>query len=245
MISLLADAIEAHGGERRWRALGRLSGTFVIQGELWELKGVLQDAPRVIHIDLHRQWASVEDFGKPGQRSDFTPDRVAVISDIGKTIAARDNPRASFDGHDMRTAWDLLHRAYFGGYGLWTSLTTPFLLATEGFELREIEPWSEGGEVWRGLRAVFPDRLATHSREQDFYFGPDMLLRRHDYHVQIAGNFPAAQYLSEPIVVDGIAIPTKWRAYLRDEDLQPIQEDLLIRIDASSLRFSPSENTDL
>ena len=62
MISLLADAIEAHGGERRWRALGRLSGTFVIQGELWELKGVLQDAPRVIHIDLHRQWASVEEL---------------------------------------------------------------------------------------------------------------------------------------------------------------------------------------
>jgi hypothetical protein len=246
MIPLLADAIEAHGGERRWRAHGRLSATFVIEGELWELKGVHQDQPQTVHVDLHRQWASVENIGKVGQRSDFTADRVAVVSDSGRTIAERRNPRASFDGHDMRTAWDLLHRAYFGGYALWTCLTTPFLLAMRGFELHEIEPWREGGEVWRGLRAVFPDWLATHSREQDFYFGPDMLIRRHDYHVQVAGNFPAAQYVSEPVVIDGVKIPTKRRSYLRDNDLRPIPEDLMVGIDLTALRFSEAgSDTDL
>ena len=48
-------------------------------------------------------------------------------------------------------------------------------------------------EIWRGLRATFPDSIATHSREQDFYFGPDGLLRRRDYHVDVAGGFAAAQ----------------------------------------------------
>jgi hypothetical protein len=241
MIPLLADAIEAHGGESRWRAHGRLSSSFVIRGELLELKCVHQSGiPRTVHVDLHRQWASVEDFGKAGQRSDFTADRVAVLSEYGKTIAERSNPRVSFDGHDMRTAWDLLHRAYFGGYALWTCLTAPFLLAMHGFELHEIEPWREGAEIWRGLRAVFPDTLASHSREQDFYFGPDMLIRRHDYHVQIAGNFPAAQYFSEPVVIDGITIPTRHHAYLRDRDLKPIPEDLMVGIDLSALRFGPA-----
>ncbi|MCA1381012.1 MULTISPECIES: hypothetical protein [Bradyrhizobium] len=243
MIPLLAEAIEAHGGESRWRAHGRLSASFVITGELWDLKCVHQSGlPRTVHVDLHRQWASVDDIGKPGQRSDFTPDRVAILSGGSRTIAERRNPRASFDGHDMRTAWDLLHRAYFGGYALWTCLTVPFLLTMRGFTLREIEPWREGAEIWRGLRAVFPERLASHSLEQDFYFGPDMLIRRHDYHVQIAGNFPAAQYFSEPVVIDGITIPTRQRAYLRDRDLKPIPEDLMVGIDLSVVRFSPAES---
>ncbi len=247
MIPLLADAIDAHGGASRWRTHDRLSASFIIEGELWDLKSVSQDGrARTVHVDLHRQWASVENLGKPGQRSDFTADRVAVISDSGRTIAERQNPRASFEGHDMRTAWDLLHRAYFGGYALWTCLTTPFLLAMHEFELREIEPWREGDEVWRGLRAVFPDRLASHSREQDFYFGPDMLVRRHDYQVQIAGAFSVVQYISEPVVVEGVKIPTKMRAYLRDSDLRPVPEDLMIGLDLFAPRFSQTNsNTDL
>jgi hypothetical protein len=43
-------------------------------------------------------------------------------------------------------------------------------------------PW------WRGLRARFPDRIASHSKAQDFYFGEDFLLRRHDYNLEIAGR---------------------------------------------------------
>ena len=64
----------------------------------------------------------------------------------------------------MRTSWDPLHRAYFNGYALWTYLTTPFLLAMDGFKVREIEPWREGAEMWRGLRATFPpdDRKPQH-----------------------------------------------------------------------------------
>ena len=52
-----------------------------------------------------------------------------------------------------------------------------------------------------------PCGIASHSTEQDFYFGEDMLIRRHDYSVDIAGNFPAAQYVSDPVNVDGIRIP--------------------------------------
>ena len=50
----------------------------------------------------------------------------------------------------------------------------------------KIAPWQEGQERWRGLRVTFADNIVSHSRLQDFYFGDDGLLRRHDYHVDVA-----------------------------------------------------------
>ena len=238
MIPLLANVIEAHGGLRRWNAHKRLTATIVTGGDLWALKGVDQDqAPRTIRIDLHRERASVEPFGKPGQHTEFSPEHIAIVAADGRIVAQRKNPRASFARHDMRTHWDPLHRAYFNGYALWTYMTTPFLLAADGFEVREIAPWHEGAEVWRGLRASFPAGVASHSGEQDFYFGPDMLIRRHDYRVEVAGNFPATQYVSDPVNVDGITTPTRRRIYLRDEDLMPMLDTLMVSIDLSDVRF--------
>jgi hypothetical protein len=138
----------------------------------------------------------------------------------------------------MNTPWDPLHRAYFNGYAMWTYLTTPFLMATPGFKVTEISPWREGGELWRGLRARFPDHIASHSKEQDFYFGDDLLLRRHDYHVDVAGGFPAAQYVHNFVEVHGLRFPTKRRAYVRGPDLQPIHDLLMVSIDLRDFRFS-------
>ena len=103
-----------------------------------------------MRVDLHREWASVEPYGKAGQRTDFTPERIAIEAE-GRTDRCRAKESAHVVcGHDMRTDWDPLHRAYFNGYAFWTYLTTPFLLAMDGFQVREIEPWREGAEIWRG-----------------------------------------------------------------------------------------------
>jgi hypothetical protein len=238
MIPLLANAIEAHGGLRRWNAYDNLTATIVTGGDFWALKGIEQDqTPRTMRIDLHRERASVSPFGKPGQRTDFSAERIAIVAEDGRVVAERKSPRASFARHDMRTHWDPLHRAYFNGYALWTYLTTPFLLAMDSFDVREIEPWREGDEIWHGLRATFPAAIASHSTEQDFYFGPDMLIRRHDYSVEIAGNFAAAQYVYDPVSVDGIKIPTRRRAYLCDENRAPMRDALMVSIDLSDFRF--------
>ncbi|RTE89487.1 hypothetical protein [Bradyrhizobium sp. LVM 105] len=237
MIPLLTDAIEAHGGLNRWKSHHALTATIVSGGDLWALKGVPQDpVARTMRVELHRQWASVAPFGT-GRHTDFTSDRIAILAADGSLVAERSNPRSSFARHDLRTSWDPLHRAYFNGYALWTYLTTPFLLAMDGFEVEEIEPWREGAETWRGLRATFPAKIASHSSEQDFYFGEDMLIRRHDYHVDIAGSFPAAQYVTDPVNVDGIWIPTRRRAYLRGDELKPMLDTLMVSIDLSDFRF--------
>jgi hypothetical protein len=104
--------------------------------------------------------------------------------------------------------------------------------------VEETEPWTEGADVWRVLRAHFPNSIATHSPVQDFYFGEDFMLRRHDYSVDVAGGFGAAQLTSDYVEVQGIHLPTKRRAHTRSPDRRPIQEMLMVFINISEVNFS-------
>ena len=238
MNDLLSRVIDAHGGLARWKRHHSLTATIVTGGGLWAMKGLTQDSnPREMSVALHAQTASVTPFGKPDWRTAFTPQRIAIETSRGAVVQERADPRASFAGHTMNTPWDALHRAYFNGYAMWTYLTTPFFMAMPGFEVAEIAPWKEGNEQWRGLRVRFPEHIASHSQEQDFYFGPDFLLRRHDYHVDVAGGFAAAQYVHDIVDAEGLKYPTQRRAYLRGPDLQPVRDLLLVSIDLSNFRF--------
>jgi len=104
--------------------------------------------------------------------------------------------------------------------------------------VEETEPWGEGNETWRVLRAHFPGSIETHSLVQDFFFDHDFRLRRHDYNVNIAGGFNAAQLTSDYIVADGIHLPTKRRAYTRGPDRRPITDMLMVSIDISDVVFT-------
>jgi hypothetical protein len=115
---------------------------------------------------------------------------------------------------------------------------TPFLLTMDGVSVEETEPWREGPEVWRVLRAYFPASIETHSQIQDFFFGEDLLLRRHDYSVNIAGGFKASQLTSDYTVADGVWLPTKRRAFTRGPDRRPVREMLMVSIDISDVTFT-------
>jgi hypothetical protein len=237
MNELLANVLSAHGGLDRWNKLGKVSATIVAGGGLLPMKGLDVD-PRPLQgtVTTHSESTVIEPFGQPDWRMIFTPDRVVIETTAGAVLNERSNPRAAFAGHTMNTAWDMLHRAYFNGYARWTYLNTPFLMALPGFQVIEIPPWREGPEKWRGLRARFPDGLASHSKEQDFYFGDDFLLRRHDYYLEVAGGVPVAQYVGEIAEADGFCFPTKRRAYVRGPHLKAIRDLLLISLDLSNFR---------
>jgi hypothetical protein len=236
--TLLADVLDAHGGLTRWKQHDALSATAVTGGGFWALKGLQQDlTPRTVRISLHEERASVAPFGKPEWRTAFTADRVAIETVDGEVVRERLDPRAAFEGHGMNTPWDPLHRAYFSGYALWTYLTTPFALALPGVQVEDIDPWQEGDETWRGLRARFPEHIASHSAQQDFYFGPDLLLRRQDYRVDVAGGFDAVQYVHDIVDVEGLKFPSRRRVYVRGPDLQPVRDLLMVSIDLSRFRL--------
>jgi hypothetical protein len=239
MNELLAQILDAHGGMDLWRGLKRVDATIVTGGGFFALKGVLQDpALRQMTVWPHEQRAALWPYGAPDQRSVFTPERVAIEKLDGSLVAERWAPRDSFAGHQMHTPWDPLQRAYFNGEALWTYFATPFLLTIEGVRVEETEPWRDGEEIWRVLRAWFPGRAETHSQVQDFFFGEDLMLRRHDYQVNIAGGFPAAQLTSEYIEANGVRLPTRRRAYTRGPDRRPILDMLMVSIDISDVSYS-------
>jgi hypothetical protein len=53
----------------------------------------------------------------------------------------------------------------------------------------------------------------------------------------VAGNFPTTQYVSDLVTIDGITTPTRRRIYLRDDDLMPMRDALMVSIDLSDFRF--------
>lgn len=239
MSDLLGSILNAHGGPRRWSQHGEVEATIASGGALFGLKGQLQDlAPRRMSVALHEQRSSVRPFGAPDQRTSFTPERTAIERDDGTVVAESKAMRASFAGHTLRTACTPLQRAYFNGYALWTYLTTPFLLARPDVEVSETAPYQHGNGQWRVLRAAFPPALQTHSPTQSFYFDDTLSLRRHDYEVDIAGGFGAAQLVHDYVEADGFRMPSKRRAYMRDEAGEPDLERLMVEIDLSSIRYS-------
>ena len=236
---LLDDVLAAHGGLDRWREFSTIEATIVSGGKLWQIKGQPQDpTPRRMTVALQREWASVQPFGAEDQKTDFTPGRVAIEKLDGRVVIERDHPRESFTGHVLTTPWDPLQRAYFNGYALWTYLTTPFLMTLPGFTVIEIDPIQDDGERWLGLQARFPDAFASHSRLQEFYFGSDFRLRRHDYRVDVAGGFAAIQYVYDMVEADGITLPSKRRAYRCDAHGRLMPDELMVSIDVSDVHLS-------
>ena len=238
MADVLNEVLDAHGGLDNWRRFTRVRATIVTGGGLWAIKGQPQDPlPRRMTVALDHEWASLRPFGADDQRTAFTPERVAIEKLDGQVVSERLNPRESFGGHEFATPWDPLQRAYFNGYALWTYLTTPFLLALDGVSVREVAPVEHNGQTWVGLQAHFPPEIASHSTAQEFYFADDRLLRRHDYRVDVAGGFPAVQYVDDIVEADGIKMPSKRRAYRADVQGEAIPDQLMVAIDLSDISF--------
>ncbi|MDB5479170.1 MAG: hypothetical protein JWO83_223, partial [Caulobacteraceae bacterium] len=116
-------------------------------------------------------------------------------------------------------------------------LTQPFLYAYPGFLTEEVEPWEENGETWRRLKVTFPDNIVSHTREQITYFGPDGLMRRHDYAVDVLGGAMGAHYIHDYREVSGIMAPHRRRVYPLGVDNQPRPEPVLVSIDITHMSF--------
>ena len=189
MNSVLPLTIDAHGGLERWRRFEYVTAHLRTGGVLWALKhqqGVLDDID--VRVAPRREWASHSPFLAPDLRTSFEPHRVAIETTNGRVVDERLQPRDSFRGHRIDSRWDRLHLAYFAGYAMWTYLNTPFLLAMDGVETEELEPWRENGDRWRRLKVIFPESIATHNTVQTLYFSADGLLTRRDYDAQSTRN---------------------------------------------------------
>jgi hypothetical protein len=235
MNDLLKLALEAHGGLNRWNKVKAIKVAASITGGIWYVKGKGDFLKSVVLTAETRNERLTVDFPDQNMRANFEPNRIVIETANGDLIEARDNPEKSFLGQKRETPWDDVHVVYFVGEALWTYLNTPFLYTHEGFVTEEIAAIQVEGETWRRLKVIFPDHVKSHTREQISCFGPDGLLRRHDYTVDILGGATGLNYASEYRDVDGIIVPTKRRVYAYEGDYQLVKEPLLVAIDMGEI----------
>jgi hypothetical protein len=231
MNDLLDSAVAAHGGLQRWNQVGSIAFDAAVTGAFWGFKGkggALEDIR--LDVDTTRQLVTI-DFAGQDEQAVFEPHRVVVRRRDGSLIEARDDAEKSFDGHQFQTPWDNIHLAYFVGEAQWTYLNMPFLYTWPGFVTEEIAPIEEDSETWRRLQVTFPDYVKSHTRQQIACFGPDGLLRRHDFTMDVLGGAPGQLYAADYLDVDGIILPTTRRAYAD----QGGQQLVMVAIDMSDI----------
>jgi hypothetical protein len=235
MNQLLDLAIKAHGGLDRWNKVKAIKAAASITGAIWYVKGKGDFLKNVVLTAETRTERLTVDFPGRNMQAIFEPSRIVIQTANGALLEARDNPEQSFAGQQRDTPWDDIHVAYFVGEALWTYLNTPFLYAHDGFTTEEIPSIQVEAETWRRLKVTFPDHVKSHSKEQISCFGPDGLLRRHDYTVDILGGATGLNYASDYRDVDGIIVPTKRRVYAYEGDYRQVKEPLLVAIDMGEI----------
>jgi len=238
MNDLLKIALEAHGGLDRWNKVKSIKIEASITGAIWYVKNKPDYLKNIVMAADVMTERVVTEFPGQDKRSIFEPDRIVMEKIDGTLIETRDDPEKSFEGQQRETPWDDIHAAFFSSEALWTYLTIPFLYTYEGFKTEEIASIRVENETWRRLKVTFPDYVKSHAREQISCFGPDGLLRRHDYTVDILGGATGANYSTNYRDFQGIKMPTTRRIYAYDESMHKIPEPLLVAIDFRTLTFS-------
>jgi len=120
----------------------------------------------------------------------------------GNIIAERKNARTYFPNGRRILYWDDLDMAYFANYALWNYFTFPKLLMNLTIE------WEE--EETGVLKAVFPETVPTHSKEQEFYFDKfSGKLMQHNYTADVISKFAkAANVVTSHQKINGLLYPS-------------------------------------
>jgi hypothetical protein len=236
--SRVLDYIDAHGGLDRWRAVDDLVLSASVGGTSLSVKHQGKAIRNLqAHISPGRQHVVFVPYPEPGKRGVFEEGTVRIESDRGEVVAERLDARNAFRGFRHQLWWDKLDVLYFCGYALWTYLTLPFTLAGPGFEVCELEPWEEGGEIWHRIGVRFPSEIHTHCREQILYFDQQGLVRRHDYTSEVFGSWAkAAHYPSDHKTFDGLVVPMRRRVFLRRRDNRPVTAVTLVWVNIETVR---------
>ena len=213
-MTLLDDALEAHGGATRWQAARQVrararSGGFLLRTRVPGNRF----ADYRLTVDLDERRTVMDPFPEPGIRGVFDRGEARLEREGGEVVASRGDPRKAFFGRAglrRNLRWDALDATYFAGYAMWNYLSFPRLLVQPGVEITELEPWRSGEAELRRIEVKFPESLDTHSRRQRFYLDAGGLLVRHDYVAEVVGGWARAAHLcADHVEAAGLVFPTR------------------------------------
>ena len=237
-MDLLEKAVRASGGLDLWRLTRRFTLHMSITGSLCATRsGTAQLRELVVEGSTQTQALEITGFTRADLRALYRPDWVALEGHDARRLMERQGSPEALRSELQSTPWDELQLAHYCGYLIWNHITTPFILAATDFETKELRRNIARGERLRQLRVVFPARVATHAREQTFYFDREGLLRRLDYpaaheeHTQIAQMFSGHQRFS------GILVPTLFRLLSIGAEGVPVAKPSLLDVEIFDVRF--------
>jgi hypothetical protein len=221
-VNLREQAIVTAGGSELWRTLRALRVDISIGGPIWAMKGWPPGISfdQIVTLSTATENIVFSPFTRPDRRMvfDAAADSVTMHTLDREPVETLAPARAGFKGMLRNSDWNALHLGYFLGYACWNYFTTPFLFASPGVGVRELEPWHEAGQTWRRLAVRFPPAVATHNPEQVFYFDASGVQRRMDYVVEVNGSTLVGHYTSRYKSFDGLLVATRRRVFRRNPD---------------------------
>lgn len=237
MHPLLGEVIDAHGGLERWITIHAMVVDVSIHGALWNVVGMPTAFEQTRVISLTRSQHLELDRRSDNRTLILHSGAVELRNRVGDVDVSVPDARQAFSALNSGTTWNDIQAAYFNGYALWQYLTAPFLYTYPGFEVAEMEPWEEEGETWRVLRVTFPESIVAHTRVQYAYVGPDRLVRRLRYTVDVLGGARGVNYADNYQLVDGIQFPLTRTVYAYGPDLKKIADPVLVSIQLGKPSF--------
>ena len=195
-IALVERAIAAHGGRTAWQETVSIRLPYRrAAGALLSLRGFGHTfpAPREFEIRPHERVTIFHGYPDDRHRGRFAGGTVSLEEVDGREPPVRSvDHRRTFSGLARNRRWSPLDGLYFFGYALWHYHVLPFTLG----EARLVRVLATRG-MPAGIDVVFPPDVPTHSRRQQFHFGGDGRIVRHDYVADVVGRWAAASHYWE------------------------------------------------
>lgn len=224
-------ALDAYGGEERWRSATAIEVSLSAGGLAFQLKW--QGAFRRVRgrVGMARPHVRLGPINRRGHIGVLDGTEVRLEDADGNVLRSRSDPRGKLPYGRRLLWWDALDQTYFAGYALWNYLAFPTLLLRDDIAWEEVAPDT--------LEASFPDYLPTHCPRQRFHFDPETgLLRRHDYTAEVFGGWAkAAHVILEHGRSDGIPFPSRRRVTPRGPGGRPLPFPVLVWIKVHEWRL--------
>jgi hypothetical protein len=224
-------ALDAYGGEARWRAATAVKARVSAGGLAFRQKWRPTFRDLGVEAEIAEPLVRLHPLDRRESVGILDGPAVRIENADGEVLASRSDPRSRFPYGRRLLWWDRLDQVYFAGYALWNYLTFPALL------LRDDIDWTEVSDTT--LEARFPSHLPTHCERQRFYIDPATgLLKQHDYTAEVIGGWArAAHVVLEHGAWEGIPFPSKRRITPRRSDGRPRRWPVLVWIEVHEWRL--------
>ena len=194
---VLERAIEAYGGEERWRSLDTIDARATCGGLLFRWKRGHGFKNLDVKAKIWEPWIRLSPLDAKGLLGTLDGHDVKIERPSGEVVEERAYAREKFPYGRRLFHWDLVDVVYFTGYALWNYLTLPALLIRDDIKWEQVDD--------NVLEANFPDWLPTHTRHQRFHFDPDTgLLQQYDYTADVFGSWAKASHILRHAESDGV-----------------------------------------